>query len=60
MFDAPPSGWWSNNICKIDNAEIIKGSRKCKPKNLGIVGSPTTKPPHNITYSLAIKKVRLL
>ena len=45
MFDAPPS--WCNNICKIDNAEIIKGSRMCKAKNLVMVGSPTMKPPHN-------------
>ena len=36
----------SNNICKIDKAEMRKGIKKCKPKDLVIVGYPKTKPAH--------------
>ena len=45
-FDEPAVGIWSNNICKIDKAEMIKGIQKCKPKDLVIVGYPKTKPAH--------------
>jgi hypothetical protein len=46
-FDEPIPIERSNKKCQADNAEMGKGIKKCKLKNLLKVALPTRNPPHN-------------
>ena len=46
-FDVPRPKERSNKKCQAVNAEMGKGIKKCKVKNLLKVALPTRKPPHN-------------
>ena len=52
-FDEPIPIERSNKKCQADKAEMGKGIKKCKVKNLPKLALPTRNPPHNHSVALS-------